>query len=93
MTSAKVERSIKLQGLKKDGTAARIGAEVRQFRNAKGSVIVKKLPNGNVIVLTNKGQYELVKHDQLNSYHGELAGVKARLTIKKLVAQLTYWAA
>ena len=93
MTSAKVERSIKLQGLKKDGTSARIGAEVRQFRNDKGSVVVRKLPNGNVTVLTNKGQYELVKHDQLNSYHGELAGVKARLTVKKLVAQLTYWAA
>ena len=92
MTS-KIERSIKLKGLKKDGTTARVGAEVRRFENAKGSVVVKKLPNGNVSVLTNKGQYELVKHDQLNSYHGELAGVKVRFTYKKLVAQLTYWAA
>lgn len=91
--ASKIERSIKLQGLKKDGTSARIGSEVRRFQNDKGSVIIKKLPNGNVTVLTNKGQYELVKHDQLNSYHGELAGVKARLTVKKLVAQLTYWAA
>ena len=93
MTSAKVERSIKLQGLKKDGTAARIGAEVRRFQNAKGSVIVKKLPNGNVSLLTSKGQYELVEHELLNSYHGECAGVKVRFTYKKLVAQLTYWAA
>ena len=93
MTSAKVERSIKLQGLKKDGTAARVGAEVRQFKNAKGSVIVKKLPNGNISVTTHKGRYTLVKHPTLNQYHGELAGVKARLTVKKLVAQLTYWAA
>ena len=91
--ASKTERSIKLQGLKKDGTAARVGAEVRRFENAKGSVVVKKLPNGNVVVTTNKGQYELVKHETLNQYHGELAGVKARLTVKKLVAQLTYWAA
>lgn len=91
--AAKIERSIKLQGLKKDGTAARVGAEVRRFENAKGSVIVKKLPNGNVSVLTNKGQYELVKHSKLNQYSGVMAGVKARLTYKKLVAQLTYWAA
>ena len=93
MTSAKVERSIKLQGLKKDGTTARVEAEVRRFENTKGSVIVKKLPNGNVSVLTNKGQYELVKHPELNHYHGVCAGVKVRLTYKKLVAQLTYWAA
>ena len=93
MTSAKVERSIKLQGLKKDGTSARVGSEVRRFENKKGSIVVKKLPNGNVSVLTNKGQYELGKHPKLNQYSGELAGVKARLTHQKLVAQLTYWAA
>ena len=91
--ASKIERSIKLQGLKKDGTAARIGSEVRSFMNDKGSIIVKKLPNGNVAMLTRKGRYELVKHGQLNSYHGELAGVKVRLTYKKLVAQLTYWTA
>ena len=93
MTPAKVERSIKLQGLKKDGTTARIGSEVRQFRNSKGSVVVKKLPNGNVVVTTHKGRYELVEHELLNAYHGECAGVKVRFTAKKLVAQLTYWAA
>ena len=89
---AKIEQNIKLQGLKKDGTPARIGSEVRSFQNDKGSIIVKKLPDGNVMLLTHKSQYVLVKHGQLNSYHGELAGVKARLTYKKLVAQLTYWA-
>lgn len=93
MASTKIERSIKLRGVKKDGTSARIGSEVRRFQNAKGSIIVKKLTNGNVSLLTNKGQYELVKHELLNQYSGELAGVKARLTVKKLVAQLTYWAA
>ena len=93
MASAKIERSIKLHGLKKDGTAARVGAEVRRFENTNGSVIVKKLPNGNVSLLTNKGQYELVEHELLNAYHGECAGVKVRFTAKKLVAQLTYWAA
>lgn len=91
--ASKIERSIKLRGLKKDGTAARIGAEVRQFRNSKGSVVVRKLPNGNISVTTHKGSYELVEHELLNAYHGECAGVKVRFTYKKLVAQLTYWAA
>lgn len=91
--ASKIERSIKLQGLKKDGTSARIGSEVRQFRNDKGSIVVKKLPNGNISVTTHKGRYELVEHELLNAYHGECAGVKVRFTAKKLVAQLTYWAA
>ena len=93
MTPAKSEKTVSLTGIKKDGNPARIGSEVRRFQNAKGSVIVKKLPNGNVSLLTHKGQYELVKHPELNHYHGVCAGVKVRLTYKKLVAQLTYWAA
>ena len=91
--ASKIERSIKLRGMKKDGTAARIGSEVRSFQNDRGSIIVKKLPNGNVVVTTHKGSYELVEHELLNAYHGECAGVKVRFTVKKLVAQLTYWAA
>ena len=90
--ASKIERSIKLQGLKKDGSAARVGSEVRRFENEKGSIIVKKLPNGNVSLLTHKGQYELVKHETLNQYHGVCAGVKTRLTYKKVSARLTYWA-
>lgn len=89
---AKSKKSVKLTGLKKDGQAARIGSEVRQFQNDKGSIVVKKLPNGNIQVLTHKGQYELVKHDLLNYYHGVLAGVKVRFTYKKVTARLTYWA-
>ena len=92
MTPAKSEKTVALTGVKKDGQSARIGSEVRRFQNDKGSIIVKKLPNGNVSLLTNKGQYELVKHETLNQYHGVCAGVKTRLTYKKISAQLTYWA-
>ena len=92
MTPAKSEKTVALTGVKKDGQSARIGCEVRQFQNDRGSIVVKKLPNGNISLLTRKGQYELVKHPKFNQYHGVCAGVKTRLTYKKVSARLTYWA-
>ena len=93
MASAKTEKTILLNGFRIDGKSARLGNEVRVLKNSKGSVIVERREDGTAIVTTHKGSYTLVKHETLNQYHGELAGVKARLTCKKLVAQLTYWAA
>ena len=44
------------------------------------------------VLTTPKGEYTLTKHANLNIYQGVINGVKVRLTLKKVVGTLTYWA-
>ena len=44
------------------------------------------------VLSTPKGEYTLVKHASLNIFQGTINGVKVRLTLKKVVGTLTYWA-
>ena len=44
-----------------------------------------------VILKTTKGEYTLMKHVTMNYYHGECAGVKVQVSLKKQVGEIRAW--
>ena len=63
------------------------------FINLQQEVIVTEYDNGTgVVIKTPKGEYQIPKHTTMNSYHGNCGQWKVRVTLKKMVGTLTYWA-
>lgn len=91
---AKTPHHIKLQGYRHGGQEiARLGEEVRSFKSASPLVVVQPTNNGNLKVITMKGQYELTPSMvQDNCWMGNAGDVRVNFVKKKLVATLTYWA-
>jgi len=48
--------------------------------------------DGGPVLTTPKGSYTFKKHPSLNIFQCQINGIKARLTLKKIVGELTYWA-
>jgi hypothetical protein len=88
----KSQKSITLHGMKDAHTKARIGAEVLGFMNDTGSIKVWETTSDTYTMITNKGRYELKKHESANRYQGTCNGVKVHFCPKKIKATLIYWA-
>lgn len=88
---AKALHSIQLTGVTPVGKAARLGSEVHRFVNMEDTISAK-LMDGQVNIVTHKGNYMLRKHPAANYYYGTLNGVKVQITVRKIVAELRYWA-
>ncbi|RLB94158.1 MAG: hypothetical protein DRH26_01980 [Deltaproteobacteria bacterium] len=88
----KIEHKVKLTGINVLGERVKFLKDVVEFTDDNSYFSITMGDANSVKLITPKGTYYLKKHTSLNIYSGICGDTKVRVSLKKIVGLLSYWA-